>query len=738
MPKQFYEFGPYRIDRETRMLLGSNGPVHLTPTEFDTLWALVTRRGTQIGKDLLFQEIWKEHVGSDNLRAVVTRLNRKLGKDAHGQHYIRTVRQGYYQLFGGPEESESSQTQAADRPPGADSGGRAEELAEFAAELGARRVKGAAEIVDVGVGRVEQPAETLRRRFPRKLAFGVSAAIVLAAILFPPSRLQRPVAATPARTGRLLLVSSSDSRVPLRIPLDHGPHFLAVSPDGTKLFVAENRGKALSIIDTRDGKVRSIPLASPAGPLAVSAQGVLYVGSRVEGIMVLDTTKELLLGTIPTGGPVQAMALTPDGEKLFLAMRQFGLKRLQTGSRKLDQISDRVCPEHLAVDPAGTSLYVGYECQGPGGRPGHDSVEVFDAVKEVSVATVTGRPMVGGAPTFSLDGKLVLLNGADACWNPEYDHEGCSSVPSQVVYLLRASDRTLLHTFEFPGRANGHPHFLDNSRFVMLGNPTQIIDAAKYSVLEKWDFQSVSFALARDGRRAYLGADPGQSVVFIDRESSDCNPPQPGLAILYAADGTTDDSAGLTALRSQGRLQFAPGRVGQAFAFDGSNLLSTSWTGDYQFGRYDESTFVLYGRFADSLPNEMILMDWASRDLQRGVQLLKSTNNHIVFRKWPDGNTLMSKLPIKPDLWYHVAVTWSDKEVALYVNGKRDASVSSFARLYPPLLEPSLFFGGNRSQGPSFRGLLDEIGFYDRALSAEEVREVYQRRESGKCKLLEE
>ena len=52
-----------------------------------------------------------------------------------------------------------------------------------------------------------------------------------------------------------------------------------------------------------------------------------------------------------------------------------------------------------------------------------------------------GLRWLGASRTFPPDGKLVLLDGLDACWALQYDHKGCKSAPSRVFHLLRPLDR---------------------------------------------------------------------------------------------------------------------------------------------------------------------------------------------------------------------------------------------------------------------------------------------------------
>jgi DNA-binding beta-propeller fold protein YncE len=128
--------------------------------------------------------------------------------------------------------------------------------------------------------------------------------------------------------------------------LGHVPDFLAVSPEGGRLYTIANRSRRLSIVSTADDLVRTLDLPRDGGPLAVSPDGTIYVGSMAEGIMVVDASKGasgVIRDVIPTGGPVWNMAITPDGRKIFLAMGKLGIKRLSTQTRDLIQITDRVC-----------------------------------------------------------------------------------------------------------------------------------------------------------------------------------------------------------------------------------------------------------------------------------------------------------------------------------------------------------------------------------------------------------
>jgi DNA-binding winged helix-turn-helix (wHTH) protein/tetratricopeptide (TPR) repeat protein len=92
-----YEFGPFRIDPEERMLFGQGQIVPLSPKSFDLLFALVRRAGRVVGKEELMREVWPDtFVEENNLTVNISALRKALGEVSSEQLYIHTVpRRGY-------------------------------------------------------------------------------------------------------------------------------------------------------------------------------------------------------------------------------------------------------------------------------------------------------------------------------------------------------------------------------------------------------------------------------------------------------------------------------------------------------------------------------------------------------------------------------------------------------------------------------------------------------------------
>jgi DNA-binding winged helix-turn-helix (wHTH) protein len=99
MSRQTYEFDGFRISSVRRLVWRAGEQIYLSGREFDTLLALIQQAGTPIRGDDLTRVVWQDdadHAG--NLRRQVSFLRRKLGKDANGNDYIRTIPNYGYQF----------------------------------------------------------------------------------------------------------------------------------------------------------------------------------------------------------------------------------------------------------------------------------------------------------------------------------------------------------------------------------------------------------------------------------------------------------------------------------------------------------------------------------------------------------------------------------------------------------------------------------------------------------------
>ena len=108
------QFGDITLDSDSRQLVRSDTPVHLSPKAFDVLCHLVERWPSAVSKNQLFELVWPgTFVVEANLTVLVTELRRALGDDPHAPRFVRTVHKHGYAFC-------AEVTDIAPRPPARD------------------------------------------------------------------------------------------------------------------------------------------------------------------------------------------------------------------------------------------------------------------------------------------------------------------------------------------------------------------------------------------------------------------------------------------------------------------------------------------------------------------------------------------------------------------------------------------------------------------------------------------
>src|SRR6185369_5644692 len=91
---KLYEFGPFRLDVDERVLLRDGQMVPLTPKAFDTLVVLIQNNGHVLEKEELLKTVWPDtFVEEATLAQNIFTLRKALGKEPP---YIETIpKRGY-------------------------------------------------------------------------------------------------------------------------------------------------------------------------------------------------------------------------------------------------------------------------------------------------------------------------------------------------------------------------------------------------------------------------------------------------------------------------------------------------------------------------------------------------------------------------------------------------------------------------------------------------------------------
>ena len=133
-----------------------------------------------------------------------------------------------------------------------------------------------------------------------------------------------------ASTGTVSVIDLASREVIQTIEVLLHPSGMALSPDGSRLYVANANSDAISVIDTEKDEVLKtlsskpmpeLPFGSMPNALTVSPDGqTLYIANGGNNLLVsLDLNTEKITGLIPTGWYPGAVVLSKDGNTLMVA-----------------------------------------------------------------------------------------------------------------------------------------------------------------------------------------------------------------------------------------------------------------------------------------------------------------------------------------------------------------------------------------------------------------------------------
>ena len=191
-------------------------------------------------------------------------------------------------------------------------------------------------------------------------------------------------------------------------------------------------------------------------------------------------------------------------------------------------------------------------------------------------------------------------------------------------------------------------------------------------------------------------------------------------------------------LKNQDLMEWSDGPAGKTIAFKNENieakqkraelalrlpqgfdstkgftlLFNFKTPADYQYKKRYQ--LLHYAQGVDTVTGFSLFVYWRSITLRYGTTSKKGIS------------TKATEIPIRPDTWYDVAVTYDGKRAAIYVNGKLAAEAIDAVIPVPKMRNPTLFVGGTGATGAGygFSGIISKVQLYDRALTADEVADI--------------
>lgn len=147
-----------------------------------------------------------------------------------------------------------------------------------------------------------------------------------------------------------------------------GPVHVAFNPSGTRAYVTEQFGNAVSVLDASSHTlIATIPLGDGGFNLGVAPNGARVYATTATGLVrVISTATNTVVDSMAVGSAANGVAFSPDGGTVYISSRDAGTV---TSFRTSDDHQLTVYtvggrPQRIAVSPDGTTLYAANEDQG--------------------------------------------------------------------------------------------------------------------------------------------------------------------------------------------------------------------------------------------------------------------------------------------------------------------------------------------------------------------------------------
>lgn len=537
---------------------------------------------------------------------------------------------------------------------------------------------------------------------------------------------------TPLRLGRLFAAATTEGRTALSIPLGAEPSDVAVSPSANLAYVALYDAGAIAVVDLRARRVITrLDAVDRPRKLALRRDGSRLVMAGSSELGVLDVHRRALTRFSTAGPTVQDLHVSRDGRFAWITQAQAGLNVLDLDTGLMEVVPTIGCPMYLAAAPRSRRLFLSYQCGGPGGRTGHDAIEILDELQRTPIVARSGPPLVGGTIAVSPDEQHVWIDTSDACAS-YYDQVGCPPGSGPVLHALRADTLELLLTVRIPASTfNTRPIFFPDGTRLVLPDRGRVIDRALGTGHEAIERETAGGTFTPDGRRFITLDSGGRQLLAFE-----VSPPLDVQALRdavthWTGDGTANDVVGGTHAVAAEGVGFEPGRYGRAFSFDGT-------APGVSFGRrlnVDIATSREAAYAAWIKPHrtgEVVhILSYASPS---GWSWAITGDGHQSFclgharPEMPcETSKLVGRSLLQASHWHHVVIARRDRTLTLFIDGQEDGSIAlpaSFRPPNPPRNDSILRLGAGLDGSAPFDGLIDEILLFGRALSAAEVAQV--------------
>jgi len=262
------------------------------------------------------------------------------------------------------------------------------------------------------------------------------------------------------------------------------------------------------------------------------------------------------------------------------------------------------------------------------------------------------------------------------------------------------------------------------------GNQTPTVDVFDPDLLSKAAILKADLTALEAKREQRADKVEPDFVAWLEKESASTDSKvflPTGAVAHLTLDETLEDLAGpKRKIVIKGKTKWADGKFGKAFDCD-----ATNWIDAGQLGDFDHKDAFSYGCWIKPRGNAngAPITKMNDSNAYRGYDMLFSNGRlsvHIV-NTWPtNALKVNTKNLLKKDEWQHVFVTYDGSSKAagikIYFDGKPQEWTVEQDRLSATIRTKTPLHLGRRNPGGGFKGLIDEVRLFDRALTESEVQ----------------
>jgi gliding motility-associated-like protein len=337
------------------------------------------------------------------------------------------------------------------------------------------------------------------------------------------------------------VIDISTDKVVATIPVGATPLGVAISADGTRVYITNQGGggtPSISVINASTNKVIAtiaMPPNSEPSWIMISPDGkTIYVGDyNIGSVSVINTATNTITGTITVGTFPWGMAISPDGSTLYVANgNSYAISVINTSSNTVTAtIPLTSAPTGIALSPDGTRLYVG-----------------LYNTNTISVISTSNYAVIGTA--------TVGMNPVSITVAPDGSRVYISNGYSNTVSVVDATNNATIATIPMGFNVNMIDISRDGSKVYALltNNQVAVIDTKTNSVIATIPVGSGPESLGK-----FVGGCP--AVTFKITVNSDPDATNPTIT-------TTSASGNISAC--VGTASVSPNI--QQFTVSGSNL----------------------------------------------------------------------------------------------------------------------------------------------------------------------